>query len=323
MSNVLKTKKILVVMRGPSEEKDISLKSGKTVLNALKGIGLKATGLEICRDNPSAIFREKLKEIKPDVCFVALHGQFGEDGEVQEILSSLGIPYTGSGPEASLRAFNKLVTKEIFLKNNIPTPVYFSLKKGGPFCKRSHPADNGAAYPMVVKPACQGSTIGVNVVEKKEELPGALKDAFKYGDRALVEKRIKGREFTVGILGDEALPVVEIKPHTNCIGKESIFDYHAKYDDPDTEYIVPAEISKDIETEIKRLALLAHTSLGLKDFSRVDLILSDDGTPYILEVNTIPGLSERSLFPKACQAAGISFEKMCCILLEKTLCVKK
>jgi len=316
MLNILKTKKILVVMGGPSDEKEISLKSGKTVLNALERTGLEARGLEISSDNPSADFRQKLEEIRPDVCFLALHGQFGEDGEPQEILSSFGIPYTGSGPEASLKAFNKLSAKEIFIKNKIPTPVYFSLKKGDPF-------SNGLAYPLVVKPSCQGSTIGVKVVGKEDDLPSALEEAFKYGDIILAEGFINGRELTVGILGEEALPIVEIRPHAKNFGGQSIFDYNAKYDDPDTEYIVPAEIPKDIETEIKRLGLLAHTSLGLKDFSRIDLILSGDGAPYILEANTIPGLSERSLFPKACQASGISFEEMCCILLEKSLCAKK
>ena len=323
MLDILNKKKILVVMGGPSDEKVISLKSGKTVLDALKRSQLQAEGLEISGDNPSADFRQKLEEIMPDVCFLALHGQFGEDGEPQEILSSFGIPYTGSGPEASLKAFNKVSAKEIFIKDKIPTPVHCSLKKGDLFSRRSHPVGNGLAYPLVVKPSCQGSTIGVKVVGKEEELLLALEGAFKYGDMILAERFINGRELTVGILGDKALPIVEIRPHAKTLGGQSIFDYNAKYDDPDTEYIVPAEIPKDIETEIKRLGLLAHTSLGLKDFSRIDLILGGDGAPYILEANTIPGLSERSLFPMACQASGISFEEMCCILLEKSLCAKK
>jgi D-alanine-D-alanine ligase len=310
MSDNLKTKKILVVMGGPSDEKEISLKSGRTILMALKDIGLNAAGLEIPGDNPSRFFREKLREIRPDVCFLALHGRFGEDGKAQEILSGLGIPYTGSGPQASLKAFNKLSAKEIFLKNGIPTPPYFVFKKGDSLL-------NGISCPLVVKPACQGSTIGVKAVDRKGDLPLALEEAFIHGDAVLIEKFIKGRELTVGILGDKALPVVEIKSN------QTLFDYNAKYHAPDTDYIVPAKISLDSEVEIKRLGLLVHNSLGLKDFSRIDLILRGDGTPFILEANTIPGLSERSLFPLACKAAGMSFEEMCCILLEMSLCAKK
>ena len=295
---------ILVVMGGPSDENAVSLKSGRTVMNALKRAGLKPEALEISNNNPSAVFKQKLEELGPDICFLALHGKFGEDGEAQKILSSLRISYTGSRPDASLKAFNKLTAKKIFLKNNIPTPAYFSLKQGMAF-------SNGLAYPLIVKPACQGSTIGVKTAKNKKEMPSALDEAFKYGEDALIEEFIKGRELTAGILGEEALPIVEIRHRTN-----SIFDYNAKYDDPDTQYIVPAEIPKDIEARIKELALSAHMSLGLKDFSRVDLILGDDGIPYVLEANTIPGLSQRSLFPMACKAAGISFEEMCCRLLK-------
>ena len=302
MSNSLKSKKILVVMGGPSKESAISLKSGRTVLNALRRIGLTAEGLEASDNNPSAFFEKKLKELKPDICFLALHGAFGEDGEAQKILEELGISYTGSGPAASLRAFNKILTKEILVKNNIPTPAYYSLKRGAPFTNR-------LKLPVVIKPACQGSTIGISVVRKEDEIAKALSEAFSYGHEVLVETYIPGREMTVGILGDKALPVVEIK------STRFIFDYEAKYHDPETKYIVPAELSPEVAAELKALARRVHKALGLKDFSRVDLILGEDGRPYILEANTIPGLSERSLFPKACQAAGLSFEKMCLDIL--------
>lgn len=307
----LEKKRILVAMGGPSEESSISMKSGAAVLNALKNIGFNASGLEIRGDDPGQYFTEKLKEIKPDICFLALHGRFGEDGTAQDILSGLGIPYTGSGPDGSLRAFDKLMTKEIFIKNKILTPEYHSVKKGSS-CRENRLV----GYPLVVKPSCQGSTIGVGVVENENQFLPSLEEAFKYGDRVLVEKFIKGREMTVGVLRKEALPVIEIRP------KHSIFNYHAKYHDPDTGYIVPAEIPPDIADEIKRLGLLAHMSLGLKDFSRMDLILGEDMSPYFLEANTIPGLSERSLFPRACKARGISFEEMCVILLKGALCRK-
>jgi D-alanine-D-alanine ligase len=294
---------ILVVMGGPSQESSISLKSGQAVLNSLKKAGLPAMGLEITDGEPALFFKEKLKEIKPDICFLVLHGAFGEDGEAQKILTSLAIAYTGSGSEASLRAFNKLLTKEILIKNNIPTPAYYSLKNGAALTSQLR-------LPLVIKPTCQGSTIGVSVVRQKEQIPKALAEAFSYGDEALVEAYIPGREMTVGIMGDMALPVVEIKSN------RFIFDYQAKYHDPETKYIVPAELPAKETGELKALGLRVHKALGLKDFSRVDIILGDDGQPYVLEANTIPGLSERSLFPKACQAAGISFEKMCLAILE-------
>lgn len=297
---------IAVAMGGPSQESSISLKSGQAVLNALKKAGLKAEGLEITGPDPSAFFKEKLKEIKPDICFLALHGAFGEDGQAQKILEELGIAYTGSGPEASLRAFNKVLTKEILVKNNISTPAYYSLKKEDPFPDR-------LKLPLVIKPACQGSTIGVTVVEREGEIAKALALAFSYGQEVLVETYIRGRELTVGILGDKALPIVEIKL------ARDIFDYRAKYHDPGTNYIVPAEIPGEVEREIKSLGLRVHKALGLKDFSRIDLILGDDRVPYVLEANTIPGLSERSLFPKACQAAGLSFEKMCLEIISSLL----
>jgi D-alanine-D-alanine ligase len=311
MSKMLHRKNILVVMGGPSEEREISLKSGRAVLSSLKSMGLNATGLELISEEPSAYFKKKLEEIIPDVCFLAIHGRFGEDGKAQELLASMGIPYTGSGPEASLMAFNKLASKEIFLKNNIPTPPYLSLKRGEAF----ENIGNYISYPFVIKPACQGSTIGVSIVKTKDELPDAIDIAFRYGDWILVEKFIKGRELTVGILNKIALPVIEIRP------RQAIFDYNSKYHSPDTEYIVPADISPEVENEVKRLGMLSHTSLGLKDLSRIDLILGEDGIPYILEANTIPGLSERSLFPKACKAYGISFEEMCVMLVE--LCLKE
>lgn len=293
---------ILVAMGGPSKESAISLKSGQAVLNALKKAGGKVAGLEITAPDSSSFFKKKLEELKPDICFLALHGTFGEDGEAQKILASLGITYTGSGPEASLRAFNKLLTKEILVKNNIPTPAYYGLKKGAPFTNRLR-------LPLVIKPACQGSTIGVSVVRKEEEIAKAKALAFSYGEEVLVESYIPGREMTVGILGDKALPVVEIKSN------RFIFDYQAKYHDPETRYIVPAELPSEVAGELKALGLQVHRVLGLKDFSRIDIILGEDGRPYVLEANTIPGLSERSLFPKACQAAGISFEKMCLTIL--------
>lgn len=316
MVSALRQKKILVIMGGPSDERDISLKSGKTVLSALRGAGFDVRELDIPIDSATRFLERKLEEIVPDVCFLTLHGRFGEDGEVQRILSRYNIPYTGSGPEASLRAFNKLITKEILLRNNIPTPQYIPIGKG-------MDSINGLPYPIVVKPACQGSTIGVKVVETQAELSRALREAFMYGD-VLAEKFIYGRELTVGIFGDTALPVVEItlgrKNTSEGSARGTIFDYNAKYRDPDTRYIVPAQVTSKVENEVKRLALLTHNALGLKGFSRIDIILDKNEIPYILEANSIPGLSERSLFPMACRASGISFEGMCISLLEMALC---
>lgn len=296
--------RIGVLAGGPSSEREISLKSGKAVYNALLREGLDAVFLDVWDDISSVI-----KDSRIDVAFIALHGRFGEDGTVQKILEDAHIPYTGSGVEASRLALDKYASKEIFKKRGIPIPRYIVLEK-------THFAMDDAltlGWPIVVKPGSEGSSIGLSVVRERGSLKGAIEKAFAYGDRIIAEEYIDGREITVGILEDKPLPVIEI------ITKDKIYDYHAKYDDLETRYIVPARIEKGIYEKAQRLGLRAHISLGCKCFSRVDMMLDSSGDIYVLEVNTIPGMTERSLLPKAALVFGLSFNQLCVKLIENAL----
>jgi len=210
-------------------------------------------------------------------------------------------------------AMDKLASRRIFLRNSIPVPDFFCLKKN----EFSNKIIDKLKMPVVVKPQRQGSSIGLSVVKRKTDLSSAVKAAFKHGPLVLIEKFINGRELTVGILNDKALPVIEII--TRC----NLYDYSAKYTDKKTKYIVPAEIGRGIRDKAQRLALLAHHSLGCRDFSRVDFRLDDRDNLYVLEVNTIPGLTERSLLPKAAGSARIGFSKLCLMLLDEALKRKK
>ena len=296
--------RIGVLAGGPSNEREISLRSGTAVHKALLGEGLDAIFLEVKDDIPDIIRKSRI-----DVAFIALHGKFGEDGTVQKILEAANIPYTGSGVEASRLALDKVASKEIFYKNKIPTPEYVVMEKDI--------YDLSGAYalglPVVVKPHLEGSSIGLSVARNDISLKKAVEKAFRYGDKVIVEKYIKGRELTVGILEDNALPVIEI------VTRDNVYDYEAKYKSPDTQYLVPAPIEKRAVEEAKRLAVIAHRSLGCRSFSRVDMIMGESGKIYVLEVNTIPGMTERSLLPKAAQAVGLRFSDLCVKIIEDAL----
>jgi D-alanine-D-alanine ligase len=293
-----------VLAGGPSNERDISLKSGKAVYNALISEGIDAIFIDVY-DN----IHDIIKNNKIDVAFIALHGRFGEDGTVQRILESAGIPYTGSGPNASRIALDKIASKEIFKTRNIPTPEYVVLEKIGFSIKDAA----GLGLPLVVKPQFEGSSIGLSVVKEEKDLKWAIDKAFEFGPKALLEKYVEGRELTVGILDDKALPVIEIVP------KDRVYDYKAKYSDPNTQYLVPAPINEDAFVRAKELGLKAHTGLGCRGFSRVDMMMDKDGNIFVLEVNTIPGMTERSLLPKAASAIGLNFSKLCIKLIENAL----
>lgn len=292
-----------VLMGGVSSEREISLKSGQAIVEALLRQGCQAVSLDIVDDEEERIL-SLLRESGIDVAFIALHGRLGEDGTIQSILEKANIPYTGSGVDASRLAINKVLAQNIFKKNGISIPSYVTLTKGDRF-------DVGAVveklkgYPVVVKPACEGSSIGISLANAKEELKDAVGYAWQYGDVVLLEQYIEGRELTVGIIGQEALPVVEIRP------KCKFFDFEAKYTKGMTDYIVPAEIPKDVSERLQLVALRAHEALGCADLSRVDFMLDADLAYYILEVNTIPGFTATSLLPKAAQQQGISFDQLC------------
>lgn len=296
--------RIAVLAGGPSNEREISLRSGKAVYKALTNRGCDVIFLDVGEN-----FCDIIKRNNVDVAFIALHGRFGEDGTIQKILEDRGIPYTGSGPEASKLALDKVESKKIFLKNGIPVPRYEVIEKG-----LAVPDSMWSfGMPLVIKPQFEGSSIGLSVVRNKEAVKKAAEEAFKYGPKIIVEEFITGRELTVGIFHDNPLPVIEI------VAKNKVYDYAAKYADPDTKYLVPAPIDEKFEKEARELGKRAHKALGCRFLSRVDMMLSDSGKMFVLEVNTIPGMTERSLLPKAAMAAGMSFEDLCIKIIENTL----
>ncbi len=295
--------RIGILMGGPSTEHDISLKSGTAVLNALRDLDFDVVPITIETDdiekNTALIRSQQLS-----CAFIALHGRFGEDGVIQSILETVGIPYTGSGVEASKKAIDKALTHAAFEKNGIRAPRYQVLCKGtvsgfsSPF-----------GWPLVIKPATHGSSIGLSIIEHERSLPAALALAFSFDEKIIVEEYIKGRELTVAILDDKPLPVIEIIP------KEKFYDFEAKYKSGATEYVVPAKLPDVITAQVQQVALAAHKAVGCIGCSRVDVMLRCDDVPFALEVNTIPGLTATSLLPKAARAVGIDFADLCLKLI--------
>jgi D-alanine-D-alanine ligase len=309
--------RIGVLMGGVSAEREISLKSGKAVSEALLQEGYDVVPMDIVEGDEDKIL-SVLLDADIDVAFIALHGKMGEDGTIQAVLEKAGIIYTGSGVEASRLAFNKVSAQDVFKKNgiHIAPHVALSQSKGFPSGIDAIIGKLGS-FPVVVKPACQGSSIGVSVAETNDELEASLRHAWQFDDTALLEKFIKGRELTVGILGEEALPVVEIRP------RNGFFDFEAKYTKGMTEYIVPAAVSRETAGRLRQQALKAHRALGCRHFSRVDFMLDADQAAYVLEVNTIPGFTATSLLPKAAGQHGVGFNQLCVNILELAYGKKK
>ncbi len=301
--DIKKLGRIGVLMGGYSSEREISLKSGTAVAEALKRQGGEVVAIDITVKDKEKI-TSLIRSYSLDVAFITLHGRLGEDGAIQSILEELGVPYTGSGVEASRLALDKVLAQDLFLKSGIQVPAHISLYKQ----ETAHHAGLVGGidfYPVVVKPAREGSSIGISLVRGPEGLTEALQKAWKYDDKVLIEQYIPGRELTVGILGDEALAPIEIRP------KAEFFDFKAKYNSGTTEYIVPAQIPQDISQRVRQTALQAHRALGCADLSRVDFILAENGAYYVLEVNTIPGFTSTSLLPKAAKVMGIDFDRLC------------
>nr|WP_245960384.1 D-alanine--D-alanine ligase [Hydrogenivirga caldilitoris] len=282
-------------MGGRSSEREVSLKTGSAVATALRELGHEVFELDLTPDLPC-----KLLELKPDKVFIALHGPYGEDGRVQGLLDIMGIPYTGSGVLGSAIAMDKEITKRLLSSEGIPTPPWTCVKRGGS-------VPNWSLFPAVVKPADQGSSVGLSVVYTQDELEKAVKELFELTDKVLVESFVEGRDMTVGILKDKALPVIEIRP------KKGIYDYESKYTKGATEYVFLED--EALSEELQDMALRVHNLLQLRDFSRVDFRVDREGKPYVLEVNTVPGMTELSLFPMACKRAGIDFKEMLVIIL--------
>lgn len=306
----MKGKKIAVVMGGPSAERAVSLNTGTAILTALKEKGYNAVGIDL----EPARFMEQLSEAGIEVVFNAIHGQYGEDGVLQGVLELLGIPYTGSGLLASAMAMDKGISKRIFLSAGIPTPRSHLFSKGDRKQDLAAIILAEFAIPVVVKSASQGSSIGVMIVQESAELSESIDEAFKYSDHVLVEEFIQGRELTVAIWGNdepEALPIIEIIPYSGR------YDYQSKYTKGATEYIVPAALADDTAALVQKVAIEAFIQLGCRGIARVDIMLDKNDKPYVLEVNTIPGMTATSLVPKAAAAVGITFADLC----ERLLCM--
>ena len=295
--------RIGILMGGYSSEREISLKSCKAIYDALMKEQCDAVPLDITDSKEEKII-QCILEKKIDVAFIALHGCLGEDGTIQAILEKLEIPYTGSNPNASRLALDKSLAQELFKKNNLPVPKFISVAKKD-FNLHQKFFSSIDFLPIIVKPACEGSSIGITLVKTKKDLEKAMQIAWEYGDKLLIEEYIKGRELTVGILDQRPLPIIEIRYQND------LFDFHTKYHSSTTEYIVPAPVSGDLTLRIQQTALQAYHTLGCCDLSRVDFMLGDDGSFYLLEINTIPGFTSMSLLPKAAQAAGITFPQLC------------
>ena len=297
----LQNKVIGVLYGGWSSEREISLGSGECVIKALRKQGFKVKPIDVQRD-----FVKKIKGI--DVAFIALHGHPGEDGTIQAVLDFLGIPYTGSGVLGSAVGMDKIISKRLFGALNIATPPYYYNDE-----INIDEAIANLDFPMVVKPRAEGSSVGITIVETKTELKRAVKRARKFG-KIFFEKYISGMMATCGILSDVPLPVLEIAPRTR-----KFYDYKAKYTKGMTEYIIPARIPEKSYKETQNQALAAHRAIGAHGFSRVDFVLDKNHDPYVLEVNTIPGLLSESNLPLEARAIGLGYDELVYEILKTSL----
>ena len=294
--------KVAVLLGGKSAEREVSLKSGSMVLAALRKKGVDAHPFDPKERDLLELAKERFQRV-----FIALHGRFGEDGTVQAVLEWLGIPYTGSGVLASALAMDKLRTKRLWAAEGLPTAPYEVLGADTDLkvvAKR-------LGTPLFVKPASEGSSVGMTKVKKAGDLEEAYALAVNYDPVVIAEKFIDGPELTVGILGDEVLPIIKIET------PREFYDYEAKYLRDDTRYLIPSGLAARKEKEIQALCLKAFRSLGCRGWGRVDLMLDKRGRPYLLEINTSPGMTDHSLVPMAARAVGISYEDLCVKVLER------
>jgi len=289
------------MLGGPSAEREVSLRSGAGVVMALRSLGHSV--VELDPKTPDWI-------LPPDtevVCLAPLHGTYGEDGTVQRQLAQLGVLYTGCDSEASRIAFDKVLTKQKCIEAGVPTAKFVVVNSG------KAPLPKDLRLPLVVKPVRQGSSVGLQFVERAEDWPNALAEALKFDSEVLAEEKIAGRETTVGILDGVALPVVEVRP------KAGAYDYKNKYTAGNTEYFCPAEFNTVTTRKIQSAALGAFHAIGGRDYARVDVMVRANGEPVVLEVNTLPGMTETSLLPKAAAAAGLSYEELCQRMIDLAL----
>lgn len=296
--------RVAVLCGGQSEEREISLKSGEHVWQALLKKGYAAVKIDVDRD-----LVQRLAKEAPDIAFLALHGRLGEDGTIQGLLEVLGIPYTGSGVLASALALDKITTKRLLTAVNLPTPAFFVLNKeeiSGNFSQCFQKVAS-LGFPCVVKPSCQGSSIGVSFPRNAKEFQGAVLKALRYSSEVLVEKFLSGTEVTASLLGNnhpQVLPLIEI------VARGGLYDYEAKYTPGFSEHLIPPRLPLSVQEKIKKIASQAYLLLKCRGFARVDFLVSENSEPFVLEVNTIPGLTPLSLFPDAARAAGLAFPEL-------------
>ena len=298
-------KKIAVLMGGPGAEREVSLASGKAVLKALTDAGLDATAVDVTShsvDLPAGT----------ELAFNVIHGTFGEDGELQDLLEAQGIPYTGAGSASSKLAINKSLAKEKFLAANVPTPRSETIQLSPNLL-----AQITIKAPLVIKPPLEGSSVGVQIVREQDEVPGALLKATEKYSEVLIEEFVEGKELTVAILNGEALPIVHIIP------PEGVYDMASKYPwlsgAKGSQYICPADLDLETTMAVQAAAVAAYQALGIEIYARVDVLLNDRNEPFVLEANTIPGMTETSLLPKSAAAAGIHFPDLCKTIGELSL----
>jgi len=310
-------RRVALLKGGPSLERQVSLRSAARVEHALERLGIEHTSIDVGRS-----LLDDLRASEADVAFVALHGRGGEDGTVQELLEIVGMPYTGSGVLGCMRCMDKVLTKHMLVEEGLPTPDFFAFseiafKELG--AGEALPAiEERLGFPVVVKPAAQGSALGIKFAGSAAVVPEALIAAFSYDDRVLLERHVEGRELAVSLLegddGVQALPVVEAKPR-----QEYFYDFEARYEIGKTEFVCPAELPADVAAGAQELAVSVFKLLGCYGFARIDMILANDSELQVLEAQAIPGLTETSLLPQAAEAAGIKFEELVSRMLEQAL----
>lgn len=298
-------RRIALLKGGPGSERAVSLETAKGVAQALRSLG--AEVLEVDVTGEDFEFPEGA-----EAAFNVIHGTFGEDGSLQKILESRGIAYTGAGSTSSALAFDKARSKAAFVNAGVPTAEYQILTLAG-----AGIGDVSISLPMVMKPLCEGSSVGVHIIKESAGVDAAIADLAKFGETALVEPFISGKELTVGILGDQVLPVIHIQP------RSGFYDISNKYPwmggTGGSDYFCPADLSPQTTARVQAAALAAHRSLGIEVYSRVDVLLDAEEIPWVLEVNTIPGMTSTSLLPKAAAAAGISYPELCARILDLSL----
>ena len=304
MHSFLAGEKVVVLCGGPGAEREVSLRSGAAVSKALRALDAEVALMDVGADGAFQLADDV------DVVFNALHGTFGEDGTIQQLLEERGVRYTGEGVVGSRLAFDKIASKQRFIERGVPTAAYVTARRGDPGIPHF-------GLPSVVKVPCQGSSVGIYIVKTQAEMDAAVGAAFAQTGEILIEEFIEGRELTVGILGEQALPVIEIRP------KGGFYSYENKYTWTNrggaAEHECPAALAPAVTRLVQETALAAHHALDLEVYSRVDVILDRQGRPYVLEVNTIPGMTETSLLPEAAGVAGLSMPKLCEKIVELSL----